>query len=58
MNRLPADVFDRAADAIVAGVPGAERVRLEGQTHMVDPKALAVVLERFFIGQERPGYEK
>jgi pimeloyl-ACP methyl ester carboxylesterase len=54
MNRLPADVFDRAADAIVAAVPGARRVRIEGQTHMVDPKALASVLEWFFTGRNRP----
>lgn len=54
MNRLPADVFDRAADAIVAVVPGALRVRIEGQTHMVDPKALAPVLEQFFTDEIRP----
>jgi pimeloyl-ACP methyl ester carboxylesterase len=53
MSRLPADVFDRAADAIVAAVPGAARVRIEGQTHMVDPKSLARVLERFFTDDDR-----
>jgi pimeloyl-ACP methyl ester carboxylesterase len=53
MSRLPADIFDRAADGIVAAIPGAERIRIEGQTHMVDPKALAVVLEQFFTDQDR-----
>jgi hypothetical protein len=33
--------FDRAADAIVASIPFARRQRLEGQTHVVDAKALA-----------------
>jgi pimeloyl-ACP methyl ester carboxylesterase len=42
------DFFDRAADAIAASVPSARRETLAGQTHMVDPKALAPVLERFF----------
>jgi pimeloyl-ACP methyl ester carboxylesterase len=41
------DFFAKAADAIAASVPQAERVTIEGQTHMVDPKALAPVLERF-----------
>jgi pimeloyl-ACP methyl ester carboxylesterase len=40
--------FDQAADAIAASIPRAERRTIEGQTHMVDPKALAPVLERFF----------
>jgi pimeloyl-ACP methyl ester carboxylesterase len=40
--------FDQAADAIAASIPQAERQTLAGQTHMVDPKALAPVLERFF----------
>ena len=44
------DFFDKAADAIAASIPNAERQTLEGQTHMVDPKALAPVLERFFRG--------
>ncbi|MFI7637003.1 alpha/beta fold hydrolase [Nonomuraea sp. NPDC049400] len=41
------DFFDRAADAVAAFVPGAVREIVEGQTHMVDPKALAPVLTRF-----------
>lgn len=40
--------FDQAADAITASIPDAQRQTVEGQTHMVDPKALAPVLERFF----------
>jgi pimeloyl-ACP methyl ester carboxylesterase len=40
--------FSTAADAIAASLPQAERQTIEGQTHMVDPKALAPVLERFF----------
>jgi pimeloyl-ACP methyl ester carboxylesterase len=42
------DFFDRAADAIAAAIPNAERRTIEGQTHMVDPKALAPVLAGFF----------
>jgi pimeloyl-ACP methyl ester carboxylesterase len=42
------DLFGKAADAIAASIPQAERQTIEGQTHMVDPKALAPVLERFF----------
>ncbi|RCG31274.1 alpha/beta hydrolase [Sphaerisporangium album] len=42
------DFFAKAADAIAAALPHAERLTLEGQTHVVDPKALAPVLERFF----------
>jgi pimeloyl-ACP methyl ester carboxylesterase len=44
------DFFGKAADAIAASIPGAERQTIERQTHMVDPKALAPVLERFFRG--------
>ena len=42
------DFFERAADAIAASIPQAERQTIEGQTHQVDPKALVPVLERFF----------
>ena len=45
-----ADFFEQAADAIAADLPQAERLTLEGQGHVVDPKALAPVLERFFRG--------
>ena len=44
------DFFDRAADAIAASIPGAQRLTVEGQTHQVDPKVMATVLERFFTG--------
>jgi hypothetical protein len=40
--------FDDAADAVVASVSGAKRVVVAGQTHMVDPAAIAPVLHRFF----------
>jgi pimeloyl-ACP methyl ester carboxylesterase len=42
------DFFEQAADAIAASMPQAERLTVEGQAHLVDPKALAPVLERFF----------
>jgi pimeloyl-ACP methyl ester carboxylesterase len=42
------DFFAQAADAIAASIPQAKRQTLAGQTHMVDPKALVPVLERFF----------
>jgi pimeloyl-ACP methyl ester carboxylesterase len=42
------DFFGKAGDSIAASIPQAERQTIEGQTHMVDPKALAPVLERFF----------
>jgi pimeloyl-ACP methyl ester carboxylesterase len=44
------DFFEHAADAVAASVPQAERRVIEGQGHLVDPKALAPVLERFFAG--------
>jgi hypothetical protein len=40
--------LDPAADAIAASMPHAERRTIEGQEHVVDPKALAAVLEEFF----------
>ena len=45
---LPPAFFDQAADAIAASLPRAERVTVEGQTHVTDPKTFAPVLERFF----------
>ena len=42
------DFFEQAADSIAASLPRAERLTLAGQTHLVDPKALAPALERFF----------
>ena len=44
---LPADFFDRAADAIVETIPDAERLTLPGAGHMVDAEVLAPVLRRF-----------
>jgi pimeloyl-ACP methyl ester carboxylesterase len=44
------DFFARAADAIAAGIPRAQRLTVEGQTHQADPKVMATVLERFFTG--------
>jgi pimeloyl-ACP methyl ester carboxylesterase len=44
------EFFEQAADAIAAGLPHAQRLTLEGQTHLVDPKTLAPVLQRFFGG--------
>jgi pimeloyl-ACP methyl ester carboxylesterase len=48
MGGLPADLFDRAADAIAASIPRAERLTLAGQGHVADPKVVVPVLERFF----------
>lgn len=48
MAGLPADYFDRAADAIAETIPDAERLTVPGAGHMVDAKVLAPVLERFF----------
>ena len=48
MGGLSSEVFDQAADAIAASIPRAERQTVDGQTHMVDAKVLAPVLERFF----------
>lgn len=42
--------FDAAAGAIVASVRSAEHRRIPGQTHMVDPQALAPVLSAFYKG--------
>ena len=55
MGEVPLDFFGRAADEIVAAVPNAERVTLEGQWHMVDAKVLAPVLERFFTARAGVG---
>jgi hypothetical protein len=48
MGGLPPDFFTRAADAVAASIPHAERQTIEGQGHVADPQALAPVLERFF----------
>ena len=43
-----ADFFERAADAIAASIPKAERLTIEGESHVADPARVARVLERFF----------
>jgi len=40
--------LEPAADAIAASIPHAQRQTIEGAGHVADPKAVAVVLERFF----------
>jgi pimeloyl-ACP methyl ester carboxylesterase len=47
---LPAGFMDRAADAITASIPRAERQIIDGVGHMVDATLVAPVLERFFGG--------
>jgi pimeloyl-ACP methyl ester carboxylesterase len=42
------DFFESAADAIAASLPNSERLTLTGQGHVVDPKAMASELRRFF----------
>jgi pimeloyl-ACP methyl ester carboxylesterase len=42
--------LDRAAAAIAASIPQAEHRSIEGQAHVVDPKAFAPILERFLRG--------
>jgi pimeloyl-ACP methyl ester carboxylesterase len=45
------ELFEAAARAVVAAMPSAEHRRLPGQTHMVDPQALAPVLAAFYRGR-------
>lgn len=49
-----ADFFEQAADAVATALSNAERVVLEGQGHVADPKVVVPVLGRFF-GEARPG---
>jgi Alpha/beta hydrolase family len=42
--------LDPAADAIAASITHAERETIDGEGHVVDPKVLALRLERFFGG--------
>jgi hypothetical protein len=53
MDGAPSDLFERAADAIAARIPQAARHVIGGQTHVVDPTALAPVLGRFFKAWDR-----
>jgi hypothetical protein len=43
-----AEFFEQAADAIAASLPYAQRLTIEGQSHVADAKVVAAVLERFF----------
>ena len=45
-----AEFFELAADAVAAALPSAERVVVEGQGHVADPRAVAAALQRFFGG--------
>ena len=40
--------FDAAADAVAGAIPGAERARVPGAGHVVDPLAIAPLLRRFY----------
>ena len=42
------EYFEQAADAVAASLAHAERLVIEGQAHVVDPKIMAAVLTRFF----------
>jgi pimeloyl-ACP methyl ester carboxylesterase len=42
------EYFEQAADAVAASLADAVRQVIEGQGHVVDPKAMAAVLARFF----------
>jgi hypothetical protein len=44
----PPDFFDRAADAVAASIPQAQRHTFAGQGHVADPVVVAPVLQRFF----------
>jgi Alpha/beta hydrolase family len=43
-----AEFFERAADALAASLPRAQRRTLDGQGHVADPKVLAAALAEFF----------
>jgi hypothetical protein len=45
-----ADRFTVYNYAVAAAMPSGERVVLEGQGHVADPKAVATALERFLNG--------
>lgn len=48
MGGLQPGFFDEAADAVASNVPRAERLIVEGESHLLDPEAFVPVLERFF----------
>jgi pimeloyl-ACP methyl ester carboxylesterase len=43
-----ADFYESAADALATAIPRGERLRLEGQSHVPDPRLMAGTLRRFF----------
>ena len=49
LGGLGPEFLTRAADAIAEAVPQARRQTLAGQSHVADPKAVAVVLKEFFL---------
>jgi hypothetical protein len=55
MSELPPGVFQRAAASIAEAIPAARLQALTGQNHMVAAKALAPVLESFFLGMPLSG---
>lgn len=46
--------IQNAMHALAGALPNAERVELKGQTHIVKPKALAPILEAFFVPKSTP----
>lgn len=54
MGQAPPDFYARAADAIVAAVPGATSLVLEGQAHEPDPARIRLIVESFLAGELGP----
>lgn len=55
MGEMPPDFYDQAADAIVAALPHARRLVLDGQSHEPAPELVVSALETFFVdGPGRP----
>jgi pimeloyl-ACP methyl ester carboxylesterase len=54
MGEMPQDFYARAADAIVAAVPDATSLVLEGQSHEPDPARVRLVVESFRAGDLWP----
>ncbi len=51
MGQMPPDFYTRAADAIVAAVPGATSLVIEGQSHEPDPARIRLLVESFLAGE-------
>jgi len=47
-----AEFYETAADAVAASMRRAQRLTLDSQGHVVDPKTMAGVLQRFFTADE------